>query len=35
MATNMSRVMEFSDAFPIARERVERRGVLLENLDDE
>ena len=47
MATNMSYVVEFSDAFPIeleqklyaalleARERLARRGVLLGDLDDE
>ena len=47
MATNMSHMVEFSDAFPIeleqklyaalleARERLARRGVLLGDLDDE
>ena len=47
MATNMSHVVEFADAFPIelvqklhaalleARGRLARRGVLLEDLDDE
>ena len=47
MATNMSHVVEFSDAVPIeleqklqaalleARERLARRGVLLGDLDDQ